>query len=171
MGRALAAVGVRLASPKPVVLCPWNRSRREHKFASLRRLAASATADEPVFYCDEMDVHLNPEDRARLNASWPSVRRRHARPEQEALRRRSADAATLRMTSVEAGTKASELFCKAVWRLVAEYRAAKRLHLIADNYIIHTSKKTQRSLAQVGAKLVLHFLPPYCPDDNRIERV
>jgi transposase len=75
------------------------------------------------------------------------------------------------VTWVEADAKASALFCKLVWRLVGEYRTAKRLHLIIDNYVIHTSKKTQRFLAQLGGKVVLHFLPPYCPDDNRIERV
>jgi DDE superfamily endonuclease len=36
---------------------------------------------------------------------------------------------------------------------------------------LHASKKTQRFLAQFGGRVVLHFLPPYCPDDNRIERV
>ncbi len=30
---------------------------------------------------------------------------------------------------------------------------------------------TQRFLAKYGARVVLHFLPPYCPDHNRIERV
>ena len=32
-------------------------------------------------------------------------------------------------------------------------------------------KKTKRFLAQFGDRVVLHFLPPYCPDYNRIERV
>lgn len=40
-----------------------------------------------------------------------------------------------------------------------------------DNYIIHSSKRTKRFLAQFGDRVVLHFLPPYCPDDYRIERV
>jgi transposase len=171
MGRALAAVGARLASPKPIVLCPWNRKRRQQKLASLRRLAASATAAEPVFYCDEMDVHLNP----KIGRDWmlPGHRRVVVTPGRNTKRyvAGALNAATRKMTWVEAGTKASELFCKLVWRLVGEHRAAKRLHLIVDNYVIHTSKKTQRFLAQLGGKIVLHFLPPYCPDDNRIERV
>jgi transposase len=28
-----------------------------------------------------------------------------------------------------------------------------------------------RALASPGGRIVLHFLPPYCPDANRIERV
>ena len=72
---------------------------------------------------------------------------------------------------MDAPTKASELFHKLVWKLLGEYRHARRIHLILDNYIIHSSKRTKRFLAQFGDRVVLHFLPPYCPDDNRIERV
>jgi transposase len=171
MGRALAAVGARLASPKPIVLCPWDRGRRERKLASLRRLADHATAAEPVFYCDEMDVHLNP----KIGRDWmlPGHRRVVVTPGKNKKRyvAGALNATTRRMTWVEAESKASVLFCKLVWRLVGEYRAATRLHLIVDNYIIHASKRTQRFLAQLGGKVVLHFLPPYCPDANRIERV
>ena len=38
-------------------------------------------------------------------------------------------------------------------------------------YRIHTSKITQAALLALGGRVVLHFLPPYCPDHNRIERV
>ena len=44
-------------------------------------------------------------------------------------------------------------------------------HLIVANYVIHSSKLTQRFLAQFGDRMVLHFLPPYCPDDNRWQAV
>jgi transposase len=63
------------------------------------------------------------------------------------------------------------LFCKLFWKLATEYRDARRIHIIVDNYIIHSSKRTQHFLAQFGDRVVLHFLPPHCPDDNRIERV
>jgi transposase len=42
--------------------------------------------------------------------------------------------------------------------------------VILDNYAIHTSVQTRVFLAEHGDRLRLHFLPPYCPDDNRIER-
>jgi hypothetical protein len=47
--RALCAVGARLGSPKPAVLCPWDSERRKRTLAGLRRLARNATAAEPVF--------------------------------------------------------------------------------------------------------------------------
>jgi transposase len=47
----------------------------------------------------------------------------------------------------------------------------KCLHLIVDNYAIHSAHATRRFLDGLGGRIVLHFLPPYCPDANRIERV
>ncbi|MBI1312519.1 IS630 family transposase, partial [bacterium] len=41
-----------------------------------------------------------------------------------------------------------------------------------DNYGIHDTVEVRRSLAtEAGRRIRLHFLPPYCPDHNRIERV
>ena len=47
----------------------------------------------------------------------------------------------------------------------------ERIHLIVDNYGIHSARATLRTLTALKGRLVLHFLPPYCPDSNRIERV
>ncbi len=46
----------------------------------------------------------------------------------------------------------------------------KAIHVILDNYTIHSSRQTRLWLEEFGQKFRLHFLPPYCPDDNRIER-
>src|SRR5260370_33465601 len=53
-----------------------------------------------------------------------------------------------------------------------EYPQARRLHVILDNYRIHTSEIVQAALSgYLAGKVELHFLPPYCPDHNEIERV
>ena len=44
------------------------------------------------------------------------------------------------------------------------------IHVILDNFAIHSSRQTRAWLAERGRRIRLHFLPPYCPDDNRIER-
>ena len=36
---------------------------------------------------------------------------------------------------------------------------------------IHDSRQVQVALASWEGKVQLHFLPPYCPDHNRIERI
>ena len=171
MGRALSAIGARLGMPKPTVLCPWDAARRKRVLAKLRHLAKYASKAEPVFYEDEMDVHLNP----KIGRDWmlKGERRYVVTPGQNKKRfvAGALNAKTKKLTWVDAPTKASDIFMKLVWKLATEYRSARRIHLIVDNYIIHSSKRTKRFLAQFGDRVVLHFLPPYCPDDNRIERV
>ncbi|GHH04679.1 transposase [Comamonas sp. JC664] len=63
------------------------------------------------------------------------------------------------------------LFIQLLWRLASHYRRARRIHLVLDNASVHSSKKTLKALAHFGGRFVLHFLPPYCPQGNRIERV
>jgi transposase len=43
--------------------------------------------------------------------------------------------------------------------------------VVLDNYRIHDSKIVQAALRGFGGRIQLHFLPPYCPNDNKIERV
>ena len=51
------------------------------------------------------------------------------------------------------------------------YADAPVVHVILDNYRIHDSKIVHAALFGFGGRIELHFLPPYCPDHNRIERV
>ena len=44
----------------------------------------------------------------------------------------------------------------------------RRLHY---HYVIHKTARVEALLQQMGAKIRLHVLPPYCPDHNRIERL
>ena len=78
------------------------------------------------------------------------------------------NAKTKELIWVAGERKASDLFIALLDRLADAYPRKRRVHLIVDNYIIHKSKKTQRALAKFGDKFVLHFLPPYCPNDNKI---
>jgi transposase len=171
MGRALSAIGARLKMPKPFVSCPWESARRKRVLRDLRRLARNATAAEPVFFEDEMDVHLNP----KIGRDWTlKGQRRYVRTPGQNRKRFVAgalNALTGKLTWVAAHSKASDLFMKLVWKLATEHRDARRIHLILDNYIIHASKRTKHFLAQFGDRVVLHFLPPYCPDAERSPRI
>jgi transposase len=171
MGRALASIRARLGRPKPVVECPWPPLMRERRVAEIHSLVGRATRREPVFYVDEVDIHLNP----KIGFDWmlPGTQRRVVTPGQNEKRyiAGALDASAGSVTWVTAEKKNSDLFGKLIWRLLADHSSARRLHLVLDNYIIHKSRSTRRLLAQFGPRVVLHFLPPYCPDDNRIERV
>lgn len=171
MGRALAAIGARLGRPKPVVCCPWPAAERDALLAQLDRLVQRSSRREIVFYADEVDIHLNP----KIGPDWMlrGMQRQIITPGKNEKRyiAGALDASTRRLTWVAGPRKRSDLFCQLLWRLVAEHRGARRIHIILDNYIIHSSKITRRCIEQFGGKVVLHFLPPYCPDHNRIERL
>ena len=46
-----------------------------------------------------------------------------------------------------------------------------KTRLLTVNFRIHDSKITRQSLALYNGRIVLHFLPPYCPNENKIERL
>lgn len=60
MGRALARIGPRLGSPKPIVLCPWKRDQGLARLAEVQHLEENATDDESLLYEGEVGIHLNP---------------------------------------------------------------------------------------------------------------
>lgn len=171
MGRALCQISARRGNPKPIVLCPWPHRRKRRVINVLLRLCGACTDQEPVFHADEVDLHLNP----KIGLDWmnrgdqrwvltPGQNKKHY-----LAGARHVESGNL--TWVEAPKKNSALFCALLDALVAEYPNARTIHVICDNFIIHSSKITQRHLAGLDGRVVLHFLPPYCPDDNRIERV
>jgi len=171
MGRALHQLGARLGMPKPIVLCPWTRERKQRVLREIRRLEENASDKEPVLYADEVDIHLNP----KIGRDWmlPGHQRRIVTPgkNKKYYIAGALDVLTGRLITVGDYSKASPLFGKLLFRLASHYRKARRIHLVVDNYAIHKSHATQRILETLGHRVVLHFLPPYCPDHNRIERV
>jgi transposase len=75
------------------------------------------------------------------------------------------------LTWVRADRKNSLLFIALAQKLAAEHPQAKVIHLVLDNFKIHDSAATRAALAALGGRVVLHFLPPYSPDGNKIERL
>lgn len=172
VGRALRVLGATRKSPKPFVCCPWPGARREKRLRELRRLVERSPPDEPVFYSDEVDIHLNP----KIGPDWMLPgRRRWVRTPGKNKKHYLAgalDARRGKLVWVEGDQKASWLFCNLLRELARRYRRAPRIHLIVDNYGIHDSRLTRHVLEhELQGKVRLHFLPPYCPDANRIERV
>lgn len=171
MGRVLAQIGARLGMPKPVVLCPWPRDARQRVLNEIRALESRASSDEPVLYSDEVDIHLNP----KLGRDWMlrGMQRRVVTPgkNKKFYLAGALDVRTGRLHTTGAERKNASLFCQLLWLLARRYRRARRIHLIVDNYGIHSAVLTKATLTALGDRVVLHFLPPYCPDSNRIERV
>jgi hypothetical protein len=119
---------------------------------------------------DEIDIHLNP----KIGPDWmlAGTQRRVLTPGQNVKRyiAGAMDATTDRLVWVRGQRKHGRLFTELLAKLLRAYPDKKIVHVILDNFKIHSSKQVQAWLAVYGQRLRLHFLPPYCPDDNRIER-
>lgn len=169
--RVLREMGVRWGRPKPIVLCPWKRERRVRRLREIRQLAENPGRGEAVVFLDEIDIHLNP----KIGPDWmlPGRQRRIVTPgkNRKAYVAGAYDPHRNRMIYVEGDGKASWLFLNLLRALLAVYRGLRCVHVILDNYGIHKSALVAGFLRTMGKKLRLHFLPPYCPDHNQIERI
>jgi transposase len=170
MGRVLAALKARRGRAKPLGPCPWGKARKSRRMALIRALVETLPPDEACVWEDEADVDLNP----RIGADWtlPGEQRTVMTPGRNVKRYFAAamDAKTDRLVWVKGRRKDSRLFIGLLKKLLREYPRKKVVHVLLDNYSVHSSRQTRAWLGQFGKKFRLHFLPPYSPDDNRIER-
>lgn len=170
VGRALAKIGARLGMAKPIVSCPWKSDKRKERLAEISALEEGATAVEPVLFVDEVDINLNP----KIGRDWmlKGTQRRVLTPgkNEKYYIAGALDVRTGEIIATASPQKNADLFASLLWELVGHFPWAKHVHLVLDNYCIHKAKKTLSLLEELGGKIVLHFLPPYCPQANRIER-
>lgn len=170
MGRQLKELRVRRGRPKPLAPCPWPDKRRKAVVSAVKALIDTLPGDQVAVWEDEADIDLNP--RIGLDYMLPGTQRTVMTPGQNRKRyiAGAMDARTDRVTWVTGPKKNSALFIAMLGKLAKVYPQAKVVHVICDNYTIHHSRQTRTWLAEHGQRFKLHFLPPYCPDDNRIER-
>jgi len=71
----------------------------------------------------------------------------------------------------EGERKNSLLFVSLLESLVKRVKKSKKIHIILDNYIVHKSKITQAAITRLRNRIKFHFLPPYSPEENKIERL
>jgi transposase len=137
----------------------------------IRRLIETLPAGHVAVYQDEVDIHLNP----KIGLDWMGYgqQKEVVTPGKNVKRYLAGamDAKTGEVTWVEAEKKNSLLFVNLIHELYRAYPHAKAIHVILDNYKIHTSKITQAVLRSLDGRIRLHFLPTYCPEHNKIERL
>jgi transposase len=171
MSRALALIQARRGRPRPTVTCPWATVAKTRRLNAIRRQLASLPRGQMAFYEDEVDIHLNP----KIGLDWMArgQQKEVGTPGKNVKRYLAGalDAQSGRLLWVEGERKTSALFIALLNHLLQTYPRARVLHLILDNYRIHDSKIVHAALAGFGERIQLHFLPPYCPNDNKIERV
>jgi transposase len=171
MSRVLTRLRIRLGRPKPIVGCPWKKLRRVRRIKQIESLLETVPSDEVIVFVDEVDIHLNPKIGPDYMLSGTQKTVLTPGKNEKRYLAGALNARTGRLTWVEADRKNSDLFIRQLWQLArVDYPRARRIHIILDNYKIHSSQRTQLALAALGDRVQLHFLPPYCPDHNRIER-
>lgn len=171
MSKALKLIGARRGTPKPTVSCPWSKRAKNRRLREIKKLLEDLPEDEVAFYEDEVDIHLNP----KIGLDWmvKGQQKEVMTPGQNKKRYLAGaqNALTGEIIWVEGEKKNSLLFILLLWELVTRHPDAKVIHVILDNYSIHHTKQVKTTLTtKEGQRIRLHFLPPYCPDHNKIER-
>lgn len=172
MSTALSIIAARRGTPKPIVGCPWSTRARNKRLREIQQVLDRLPSDEVAVYEDEVDIHLNP----KIGLDWMvhGQQKEVLTPGKNVKRYLAGaiDSRTGELIWAESDSKNTLLFINLLWKLVQHYDKAKIIHVILDNYSIHSTRQVQVSLATTqGQRIRLHFLPPYCPDHNRIERV
>jgi transposase len=170
MGRVLRQIKARRGRAKPMAPCPWSKAAKQRRMTLIHALIGALPADQVCVWEDEADIDLNP----RIGSDWtlPGQQRRVMTPGQNIKRYYAAamDAKTDKLVWVKGERKNSRLFIELLTKLAKVHAGKTLIHVVLDNYSVHTSRQTNLWLQQFGQQFRLHFLPPYDPDDNRIER-
>jgi transposase len=171
MSRALAVIQARRGKPRPRVQCPWHPAAKTRRLNRIAKLVASLPRHEVAVYEDEVDIHLNP----KIGLDWMGwgQQKEVLTPGQNEKRYLAGalDVRTGQVHWVEAERKDARLFMDLLKTLTMVYARSRAIHVILDNYRIHSSHVIGIALAHFARRVRLLFLPPYCPDYNRIERV
>jgi len=156
---------------RPIVVCPWSKARKGRRLRAIRKIIDRLPAGEVAYFEDEVDIHLNP----RIGRDWmlPGQQKLVLTPGQN-RKRYLAGARAVKgndLVFVSSIRKNSDLFLALLEKLRRHRPGVRRIHLILDNYGIHSSRGVSRYLGKEARIFRLHFLPPYCPEHNDIERL
>jgi len=138
---------------------------------SYDNLLNSLPDNEAVLFVDA----VHPTHAARAAGCWTA---KDARPaiEQTTGRQRlnihgAIDLETGQTRMIEAETIDAASTIKLLAGLEALYATTAPIHVFLDHARYHHAKIVQEWLSQPGRRIVLHFVPSYCPHLNAIERL
>ena len=153
---------------KPVVNCPWSQRAKQRRLREIEQLVDNLPPSEVAVYEDEVDIHLNP----KIGPDWmvPGQQKRVLTPGQNEKRYLAGvqHTRTGELIWLEGQKKNSFLFIRLLWELTQYYRDAKVIHVILENYAIHSTAQVEVSLAsQEGRRIRLHFCRRIVPITTR----
>jgi transposase len=146
MSRALKQIGARLGRPKPVVGCPWPECRKNRRLQAIQEIVDQLPKDGVAVYEDEVNIHLNP----KIGPDWMmrGQQKEVLTPGRNGKRylAGAVDWRTNELIWVEGQKKNTLLFIQLLWKPVQHDSNAKVIHVIPDNFSIHSTKQVEISL-------------------------
>jgi hypothetical protein len=171
LSRMLRRLGVRSRMARPIVVNPWGRRRKRARLRASAHAVSRHRPADAVYDEDEVDIHLNP----RTGRDWmlPGQQKFVLTPGQNRKRYLAGVLSRNGQTLVVADSerKNSDLLLPLLDAVARRQPTARLIHLVLDNYKIHSSLRLARYLRAEGQRFVLHFLPPYSPSTTRLERL
>jgi transposase len=148
-----------------------NVDKQKEFIENYDKLLNSLRANEAVLFADA----VHPTHAARPVGCW-APKRDNLAIEQTSGRQRinihgaiDLETGQTRMIEVETVDAASTITL--LEAIEALYPLMALLHVFLDNARYHHAKLVQEWLARPGCRIKLHFIPPYCPHLNPIERL
>ena len=170
VGRILNALGIRWGRPRPVPLRYTSNAAKSRRVNKIKRMLDELPATEVAVYADEVDVHLNP----KIGPCWMPKGHQYEIETPGKNEKRylcgGLNPKTGHVVWTCSERKNSAMFIEWLHVLKKAYRRYRKIHVVCDNYIIHKSQITNRALKKLKT-IELHFLPPYSPEHNPIERL
>ena len=157
---------------KPEVIPRHLDENKQRAFIDLyEKLMNSLSMDECVVFVDA----VHPTHAARAAGCWAAKDETLA-IEQTTGRQRlnihgAIDLETGQTKMIEADSIDAASTIKLLEALEALYSTAALIHVFLDNARYHHAKLVQEWLSQPERRIVLHFVPSYCPHLNPIERL
>ncbi len=135
------------------------------------KLLNSLGDDEAVLFADA----VHPTHAARPAGCWAPKQEKIA-IEQTSGRERinihgAIDLETGQTRMIEAQTVDAVSTIRLLQAIEACYPTLARIHVFLDNARYHHARLVREWLARPGCRIKLHFIPPYCPHLNPIERL
>jgi transposase len=157
---------------KPEVIPRHLDENKQRAFIELyEKLMNSLGPDEAVVFADA----VHPTHAARAAGCWTAKDEKPA-IEQTTGRQRlnihgAIDLETGQTRMIEAEVVDAASTIKLLQSLEALYSTTALIHVFLDNARYHHAKVVKEWLSQPGRRIVLHFVPSYCPHLNPIERL
>ena len=148
-----------------------DKAKQQAFIEAYEKLLNSLGPDEAVLFCDA----VHPTHAARPAGCW-APRDRTLAIEQTSGRQRlnihgAIDLETGQTRIIEVETVDAASTIRLLASIEALYPMLALIHVFLDNARYHHARLVQQWLAQPGRRIVLHFVPPYCPHLNPIERL